>query len=88
MAVFILLFLERMMLMAKNQHVTPHPKGGWQVIGGGNSRATVRTRTQREAIEKAREIAMRNHEELVIHGEDGKIREKSSYGNDPYPPKG
>ena len=77
-----------MMLMATNQHVTPRPKGGWQVIGEGNSRATVRTRTQREAIEKAREIAMRNHVELIIHGEDGKIREKSSYGNDPYPPKG
>ena len=26
--------------------------------------------------------------ELVIHGEDGRIREKSSYGNDPNPPKG
>lgn len=74
--------------MTKNQHVTPHSKGGWQVIGGGNSRATVRTKTQREAIEKAREIAMNNHVELVIHGGDGKIREKSSYCNDPYPPKG
>ncbi len=26
--------------------------------------------------------------ERIIHGEDGKIRQKNSYGNDPYPPKG
>lgn len=74
--------------MAKSQHVTPHSKGGWQVIGAGNSRATVRTRTQGEAIKKAREISIRNQSELVIHGENGRIREKNSYGNDPYPPRG
>ena len=34
--------------MGKNQHVTPHPDGGWQVKGAGNSRATVRTETQKE----------------------------------------
>ena len=22
--------------MGKNQHVTPHPQGGWQVKGAGN----------------------------------------------------
>ena len=71
-----------------NQHVTPHPKGGWQVIGGGNSRATVRTETQQQAIERAREIAIKQRSELLIHGENGRIRQKNSYGNDPYPPKG
>ena len=25
--------------MGKNQHVTPHPSGGWQVKGAGNTRA-------------------------------------------------
>jgi hypothetical protein len=25
---------------------------------------------------------------LYIHGQDGRIRERNSYGNDPYPPKG
>ena len=35
--------------MGKNQHVTPHPQGGWQVKGAGNQRATVRTATQAEA---------------------------------------
>jgi len=72
----------------KNQHVTPHPDGGWQVKGAGNQRATVRTDTQREAIKIAREIAKNQQSELIIHGEDGRIRERNSYGNDPFPPKG
>ena len=29
--------------MGKNQHVTPHKEGGWQVKGENNTRATVRT---------------------------------------------
>ena len=74
--------------MGKNQHVTPHPQGGWQVKGAGYNRATVRTETQAEARTIAREIAMNNKSELVVHGADGRIREKNSYGNDPYPPKG
>ena len=74
--------------MAKNQHVTPHPNGGWQVKGAGNSRATVRTATQKEAIQVAREISKNQKSEMVIHRTNGQIREKNSYGNDPYPPKG
>lgn len=74
--------------MGKNQHVTKHPQGGWQVKGEGNSRATIRTSTQKEAITAARSIAINNRSEVVIHGTDGRIRAKDSYGNDPYPPKG
>lgn len=72
----------------KNQHVTPHPKGGWQVIGDGNERATIRTRTQKDAITNARIIAQHQNSELIIHGKNGKIRSKDSHGNDPFPPKG
>lgn len=71
-----------------NQHITPHKDGGWQVKGEGNTRATVRTETQAEAITIGRDIAIKNKSELVIHGRDGRIREKNSYGNDPFPPKG
>lgn len=74
--------------MGKNQHVTRHPNGGWQVKGAGNSRATIRTETQAQAIEKGRTIAKNQGSELCVHGRDGKIREKNSYGNDPFPPKG
>ena len=71
-----------------DQHITPHSDGGWQVKGAGNSRATVRTKTQEEAINIGRDIARNQGAELVIHGTDGKIRAKDSYGNDPFPPKG
>lgn len=74
--------------MGKNQHVTPHPDGGWQVKGEGNKRASVRTNTQKEAINIAREISRNLASELVIHGTDGRIRQKDSHGKDPFPPKG
>ncbi len=74
--------------MGKNQHVTPHPDGGWQVKGVGNEKATVRTDTQAKAIEKGREIAKNQGTELVIHRPNGQIRDKDSHGKDPYPPKG
>lgn len=74
--------------MGKNQHVTPHPGGGWQVKGEHNIRATVRTSTQREAINIARMISQNQGSELVIHRPNGQIREKDSHGSDPYPPKG
>jgi len=72
----------------KNQHVTPHPGGGWQVKGAGNSRATVRTNTQSEAQTIARRIAKNQGSEVIIHRSNGQIRAKDSYGNDPFPPRG
>ena len=74
--------------MGKNQHVTPHPAGGWQVKGEGNTRATVRTATQKQAMDIAREISRNQHSELVIHRSDGRIRDKDSPGHDPFPPRG
>lgn len=71
----------------KNQHVVPHDNG-WAVQGEGNSRATSVHDTQAEAIDHARDIARNNQSELLIHGRNGQIRERDSYGNDPYPPKG
>ncbi|KSU89236.1 MULTISPECIES: DUF2188 domain-containing protein [Bacillales] len=74
--------------MGKNQHVTPHSGGGFQVKGAGNSRATKVFDTQREAISFARDIAKNQQSELFIHNRTGQIRERNSYGNDPYPPRG
>lgn len=73
--------------MGKNQHVTPHPDGGWQVKGAGNKKATALTDTQADAINRAKEIAQNQGAEVVIHRPDGKIRDKDSYGPDPNPPK-
>lgn len=71
----------------KNQHVVPHGND-WAVKGAGNSKATSVHPTQAEAINRGREIAQNQKSELLIHGQNGRIREKNSYGNDPYPPKG
>lgn len=70
----------------KQQHVIRREEG-WAVRGAGNSRDTVRTQTQKEAIEVARQIAINQKAELIIHGVNGKIRDTDSYGNDPCPPK-
>jgi len=45
-------------------------------------------RTQAAAIDAGRSTATREHSELVVHGRDGRIREKDSHDNDKYPPKG
>lgn len=74
------------MARGKNQHVVKH-KNGWAVKGEGNSKATVVTKTQKQAIEKAEGIARNQKSDTKIHGEDGKIRAGNSYGNDPYPPR-
>lgn len=74
--------------MNKNQHVTPRPGGGWQVKGEGNEKATAIFQTQKNAIDRAREIAINQKSELVIHRPNGQIRDKNSYGNDPFPPQG
>ena len=74
--------------MAKNQHVVPNRTGGWDVKGAGNSRATKHTTTQSEAIKIATGIAKNNSGDVIIHGKNGQIRERNSYGNDPYPLKG
>lgn len=73
--------------MGKNQHVTKHPNGGWQVLGEGNEKATKITDTQAQAIEAAKQIAQNQQSEVIIHGTNGRIRDKDSYGNDTNPPK-
>ena len=73
--------------MCKNQHVVPHDEG-WAVKGEGNQRATSIHRAQREAIEAARETAIKQKSEMFIHRSNGQIRERNTYGKDPYPPKG
>ena len=75
------------MSKGKNQHVVKRPDG-WAVLGEGNIRDTVHRPTQREAIESAREIAINQQSEVIIHGRDGKFRERNTYGSDPFPPEG
>jgi hypothetical protein len=71
----------------KNQHVVPHA-AGWAVKAVGNQRASSVHPTQAGAIAAARDAAVKAKGELLIHGRDGQIRDRSTYGKDPYPPKG
>ena len=73
--------------MGKNQHIVP-VDGKWGVRGEGNSKCTVITNTQSEAIDRGRGIAQNQQSELFIHRENGQIRERNSYGNDPRSRKG
>ena len=69
------------------QHVVSR-NGKWAVRRTGADRVTRRFDTQRDAIEAARDIARNQGTELYIHGRDGRIRERESYGSDPFPPQG
>lgn len=74
-------------MAGKNQHVVPHGER-WAVQGAGNEKVTKQFDTQREAIAHARSIAVNQQSEVLIHNQEGQIRERNSYGNDPFPPKG
>ncbi|MDR2873052.1 MAG: DUF2188 domain-containing protein [Xanthomonadaceae bacterium] len=73
----------------KNQWVVPVDGGKqWGVRGEGNERLTSIHNTQQEAFKHAREIAINQKSEVFIQGQSGQIRERNTYGNDPFPPKG
>ena len=78
---------ESAMSKKRDVHVTPHPDGGWQTKTEGSRRAGSRHGTQKDAIGRARQQAMRQKAEVVIHRPDGRIRDSDSYGNDPNPPR-
>jgi hypothetical protein len=43
--------------------------------------------TQKNAIQRGKTEAKQDKVDLVVHGQDGKIKSKDSYGKDPNPPK-
>ncbi|MGB9364683.1 MAG: DUF2188 domain-containing protein [Xanthobacteraceae bacterium] len=71
----------------KGQHVVPNGDK-WSVRRTGAVRASGRYSTQREAVDKARTLAKSERTEVYIHGRDGRIRERVTYGSDPHSPKG
>jgi hypothetical protein len=72
----------------KNYYVVTRPQGGWAVKREGSQKASAVTGTQKESIEIAKDLVKKSRGELTIQGRNRKFREKNSYGNDPYPPKG
>ena len=73
----------------KGRHVvsSTNIKGGWAVRQSGAERASKVFSTQQEAVKYARTLAKKEQSELYIHGRDGRIRGRNSYGKDPYPPQ-
>ena len=43
--------------------------------------------TKQEAQNAGKLLAQSNHCEHIIHGLNGRIQNKNSYGNDPFPPR-
>ncbi len=74
-------------MATKGQHVVPR-NGKWAVRRAGAAKASGTYGTQKEAISEARKLAQSQKTELYIHGRDGRIRERNTYGQDPFPPKG
>jgi hypothetical protein len=72
--------------MSNNVHVIPSG-GGWDVKVEGTGKAS-HFHTQNEAIKAGRILARGNHSEHILHGRDGRIRQRDSYGRDPFPPRG
>ena len=70
----------------KNVHIVQRDEG-WGTLREGGQRATQVYNTQAEAIRAGRDMARQGQGELLIHGQDGRIRTRDSYGNDPCPPK-
>ena len=69
-------------MKSKTVHVVPRD-GQWAVKREGDKVSHVFS-TQREAIESAREMAKReSFGQLVVHGRDGQIRERDTYGMPP-----
>lgn len=58
--------------------------GGYKTEG--SDRYAAINDKQSTAIERGKQIAKNNESELLIHGRNGQIRERNSYGNDPFPP--
>ncbi|MBX3357314.1 MAG: DUF2188 domain-containing protein [Phycisphaeraceae bacterium] len=73
-------------MASKNYSVGPH-EDGWQVRRDGAHRASEVFQTKAPAIERGKELAKESGGELRIKGENGRIQNPNSYGNDPNPPR-
>jgi hypothetical protein len=68
-------------------HTVPHDDG-WANRREGSSRVSKIFSTKAEAQAAGRETARNEETEHFIHGLNGRIQDRDSYGNDPYPPPG
>lgn len=72
------------------RHVVPNPNGGWDVKQPGKPRPTSHHETQGAAEAQAKgDLQRSGGGEAVIHGRDGRIRDKDTVApaHDPNPPR-
>ena len=61
-----------------NQHVVPY-EDGWAVRREGNKRITSKHRKQSTAIRKAKSLAKKHKANMIIHRQDGTIRDRVDF---------
>jgi len=71
-------------LSKDNIHIVLH-EDGWAIEKEHSNRASRVVPTKEKALGIGRDMAKKQHVELVIHKKDGTIQDKDSYGNDPFP---
>lgn len=70
-------------------HVTPNPKGGWNVQKEGGKKPSGNFAKKTDAVVRGKELAKKAKlGQIKIHKQDGKIQTEHTYGDDPHPPKG
>lgn len=68
-------------------HVVPNKgRGGWDVTRERAERASGHYDRKSDAMDRARDLAIKDRVERVEHDRHGKIVDSDSYGNDPHPP--
>ena len=70
----------------KNIH-TVHNEKGWTNKYENSNKNLGHYDTKAEAQSAGKQMATNNKSEHIIHGLDGKIQNKNSYGKDPCPPR-
>jgi hypothetical protein len=63
-------------------------RGGFSVKEEKIAQFLIPPSTQHVATSIARQLARANRSELIVQGENGRIRLRDSHGSDPFPPKG
>lgn len=67
--------------IVKSFHITKRPSEGWVVTRSGAERASSVHRTRGEAIAAGRRLALKSGgADVVVHGADGRIRERDTVG--------
>ena len=61
----------------------PRPDGKWAVAKEKAEQPSGVFETQAEAWEACKDLARESRGEAFLQGEDGQIRERNTYGNDP-----